>query len=109
MSHPRLNPPHHERLCTRANQPLLVTREHQKFVTENQLGVNNTIVKHTRCCTISPSEEMEKYQVCDFSLENLQAIGANLTPTHLTNYNATDTIDMAVSTLSSLDNIDFQP
>lgn len=108
LKHPRHYPPHAERIVTRVTPPTLSTKEHQEYINTTELSQNNNLVKVSRVCYTHPSDKMDKYQVSDFCLENLQAIGAPLHTTHLSNGNSMSTIDKATRMMSQLDSLEVQ-
>lgn len=71
----------------------------------DELGPNGILVKTHKVCTYSPSEQLDNYKVSDFSMSNLQAIGANPSVTFAQNQDKCKTIDQATSMLDSLNNL----
>lgn len=58
--------------------PVAKTNDKRLHISVVKSDVTNTLVRKSEFKEIDRVKEMENYRVCDFSLENLLAIGANI-------------------------------
>ena len=105
LKHPSETLCHSHRLKVSPTIPEYHERECRTYRTFTELGPNNTMISVQRIVTYLPSEVLSKYQLSDFSMANLQAIGANPKVVFATDYNRCRTIDNATSMLSSLESL----
>lgn len=105
LKHPSETLCHSHRLKVSPTPPEYHERECRTYRTLTELGPNNTLIHVQRVVTYLPSEELDKYQLSDFSMANLQAIGANPQVVYATDYNRCRTIDNATTMLNSLDSL----
>lgn len=92
----------HEDSC---NCKVCKVKAYQKYAMSTEV-VNGKLFKKETIVMINPSEEMKKYKVTDFCLENLIECGAvaNLKTVSLTG-DVFTSIDNALGVLSTLENI----
>lgn len=92
----------HEDSC---NCKACKAKAYQKYAVSTE-AVNGKLIKKETIILVNPADEMNKYNVTDFCLENLIECGAiaNLKQVSL-NGNVFTSIDNAVGVLSSLENI----
>lgn len=102
LKHPRLYKSHDTRKVQPNNFRKNFKTEHEVFVTQSEVGVNSVMVNTCTSCTSDIVEEMDKYKLSDFSITNLQAIGAPLNPVYATP-NAIDTVIKATNYVDKLD------
>ena len=102
FKHPRIFSSHVTRKIRRNDYRHFPCTTCEVFVNQSELGVNNTIVTTSTSKTIDLLEEFDNYKVTDFSVNNMQAVGANLTPMYVTP-NRIDSVDKATEFVGKLD------
>lgn len=102
QKHPRIYSSHVKRKIRRNSFIHTPCTTCEIFVNQSELGVNNTIITTSVSKTIDLIEELDNYKVTDFSVSNLQAIGANLTPMYVTP-NRIDSVVKATNLVGKLD------
>lgn len=100
--HPRLFCKRSERVVTQSSFNHEHPREAEVFITTSELTSNDVIVNSCEIRTTDIVEELDNYKLSDFSISNLQAVGAKLNPVYVTPNNI-DTVDKATSFVSGLD------
>lgn len=96
---------HSKRLKVSPPTPVYHEPECRCFLCCDELGPNGILVKSHKVSTYSPSEQLDNYKVSDFSMSNLQAIGANPSVTFAQNQDKCKTIDQATTMLDTLNNL----
>lgn len=102
LKHPRIYDSHVKRKIRRNKFKHSPCTTCEVFVNQSELGVNNTIITTSVSKTIDLIEELDNYKVTDFSVSNMQAVGANLTPMYVTP-NRIDSVDRATNFVGKLD------
>ena len=93
--------PAHEMCVHKAKETL-------RYVRSEEIGPNNQLVTKQLQVTTHPSEELDKYQVSDFCMSNMQKIGADLHPCKATSDNRFAVMDKANEMLGALDKVEIQ-
>lgn len=94
--------PHYEKFRDNSCYSYDFSRTCEVYSDVQELGSNGVLVSHSESRTIDVVEDLDNYKLSDFSISNLQAVGAKLTPMSVAP-NPIDAIDKATNMISQLD------
>lgn len=87
--------------------PKLKTRDCQRYRVVDELGPNNVVVTKHMVVTYHPDDQLRQYKVSDFTLSNLQRIGAQLNPKFAVQENRFTFVDTATKMFDTLSNLNI--
>lgn len=87
------------------HSPRLEAHDCRRYSSRQEIGPNGQLVTKHEIVTYHPSDNMDIYKVSDFSIVNLQNIGADLNPRYAVNNDRFSVMDTASRMFTSLDKI----
>lgn len=90
------------------DSPSLTALDCRRYSSRQEFGPNGQLVTKHEVVTYHPADSMDIYKVSDFSIINLQNIGADLNPRYAVNNNKFSVMDTADRMFSSLDKIQIK-
>lgn len=88
--------------------PHLKALDCRRYSSRQEFGPNGQLVTKHEVVTYHPADSMDIYKVSDFSIINLQNIGADLNPRYAVNNNKFSVMETASRMFDSLDNINVK-